>query len=72
MAHSFKLGQPVKWKWGAGWGHGIVRRRFTQRVERTINGSEIIRNATDEEPAYLIEQADGGEVLKSRSEVEAS
>ncbi|MBN8932952.1 MAG: DUF2945 domain-containing protein, partial [Rhizobium pusense] len=43
---------------------------FTEDVERTISGSTIKRKASKDEPAYLIEQEDGGKVLKSRSELE--
>ncbi len=43
--------------------------RFTDRITRTIGGSEITRNATDDDPAYLIEQDDGDQVLKSASEL---
>jgi hypothetical protein len=38
-------------------------------VSRTIARSEITRNASEEEPAYLIEQDDGDHVLKSASEL---
>ena len=54
---------------GSGTGQGKVREVFTERVSRTIRGSEITRNATDDDPAYLIEQDDGDRVLKSHSEL---
>jgi len=38
-------------------------------VERKIKGKEITRNASREEPAYLVKQEDGDEVLKSGSEL---
>ena len=69
MSQRFHIGDSVKWKWGTGWGEGQIRERFTERVTRQINGSDITRNATNDEPAYLIEQADGGRVLKSQSEI---
>ena len=37
---------------------------------RTLGGSEIVRNGSDDDPAYVIEQDDGARVLKLRSEVE--
>ena len=40
------------------------------KVTRTIKGSEITRNGSDDDPAYEIEQDDGTTVLKLRSEVE--
>ena len=69
MRRDIHIGRPVEWTWGAGTGTGRVIERFTDRVTRTIGGSEITRNATADEPAYLIEQADGGLVLKSAGEL---
>jgi Hypervirulence associated proteins TUDOR domain len=42
----------------------------TTKVTRTLGGSEITRNGSDDDPAYVIEQQDGARVLKLRSEVE--
>ena len=42
----------------------------SEKVTRTLGGSEITRNGSDEDPAYVIEQEDGARVLKLRSEVE--
>lgn len=39
-------------------------------MTRTLGGSEITRNGSDDNPALLIEQEDGSRVLKLRSEVE--
>ena len=68
----FSKGDKVKWKWGSGHGTGKVTEKFTSKVTRKISGSEVTRNATDDEPAYLIEQEDGDEVLKSGSEISAA
>lgn len=62
-------GAEVQWNWGAGHPRGVVVERFTEPVTITIKGKDITRNASDEEPAYLIEQADGDQVLKSESEL---
>lgn len=70
MASGYNVGTKVKWKWGQGWGKGKVEERFTEKVTRTIEGNEVTREASDEEPAYLIEQEDEAQVLKSHSEVE--
>ena len=67
-----RKGTRVRWNWGSGEGEGKVAEVHHDRVTRTIAGAEVTRNATREEPAYLIEQEDGGRVLKSRSEVERS
>lgn len=69
MTQKFHIGDEVKWKWSTGWGHGKIVERFTERVTRKIGGSEITRNATSDEPAYLIHQEDGDRVLKSESEI---
>ncbi|NTE87276.1 MULTISPECIES: DUF2945 domain-containing protein [Agrobacterium] len=66
----FRKGTKVQWKWGSGKGEGKVAESFTEDVERKIEGSVIKRKASEEEPAYLIEQEDGGKVLKSHSELE--
>lgn len=70
MSHDYNTGTKVKWKWGNGWGHGEVDERFTEKVTRTIDGSEVTRDASEEEPAYLVVQEDGARVLKSHSELE--
>lgn len=69
MAYDIHIGDKVSWNWGSGTGTGKVTERFTEPVTRTIEGSEIKRNASEDEPAYLIEQDDGGRVLKSASEL---
>lgn len=65
----YKTGTKVKWNWGNGSGIGEITERFTDDVTRTIKGNEVTRNASSDEPAYLIEQDDGDRVLKSHSEV---
>ncbi|WP_308430307.1 DUF2945 domain-containing protein [Devosia pacifica] len=54
---------------GQGEGTGKVVDHFTDKVTRTIKGKEITRNATEDDPAYLIEQDDGDRVLKSHTEL---
>jgi hypothetical protein len=72
MSYDIHIGDEVNWTWGNGTGTGKVTERFTEKVTRTIDGSAITRNATEDEPAYLVEQADGGRVLKSASELTVS
>ncbi len=69
MAYDIHIGDAVEWNWGSGTGRGTVKERFTDQVTKTIAGSEITRNASEPEPAYLIEQDDGDQVLKSASEL---
>jgi len=71
MSQAYNAGTKVKWKWGDGWGRGEVSEVFTSDVTRTIKGTEVKRKASAEDPAYLIEQADGDRVLKGHSELEA-
>ncbi|MGQ3281188.1 MAG: DUF2945 domain-containing protein, partial [Shinella sp.] len=54
---------------GSGTATGKVAESFTEEVERTIKQEKIKRKATKEEPAYLVEQEDGGRALKSHSEL---
>ena len=65
-----KKGDTVTWSWGKGTATGKIDEVFTDKVTRKIKGKEITRNATADEPAYLIEQEDGDRVLKSASEIE--
>jgi hypothetical protein len=41
-------------------------------VTRKIKGAEITRNGDHDNPAYLVEQDDGNEVLKLASELAAA
>ena len=66
----FRKGTKVQWNWGTGKGEGKIAESFTEDVERKIEGSVIKRKASKDEPAYLIEQEDGGRVLKSHSELQ--
>ena len=67
---TISTGDKVRWAWGSGHGEGKVVERFTHEVTRTIKGSEVTRNASEDDPAFLIEQDDGDRVLKSQSELE--
>lgn len=65
----YATGDRVEWDWGDGTASGEIKERFTQDVTRTIKGNEVTRNASVDEPAFMIEQADGTSVLKSVTEV---
>ena len=66
---SYNQGTEVSWEWGSGTATGKVVERYTEKVTKTLKGSEITRDASEDEPAYLIEQDDGDQVLKSQSEL---
>lgn len=70
MTTAFGKGSRVKWNWSGKAAEGKVDEVFRENVTRTIKGSEITRNASSEEPAYLIVQHDGDRVLKSHRELE--
>jgi Hypervirulence associated proteins TUDOR domain len=69
MSDKYAVNTKVEWEWGSGTGQGKIREVFTERVSRTIKGNEVTRNATEDDPACLIEQDDGDRVLKSHSEL---
>lgn len=64
-----RTGSPVSWDWGNGTAEGKVQEIYRQKVTREIKGSDVTRNGTEDNPAYLIEQEDGTKVLKLRSEL---
>jgi hypothetical protein len=62
-------GAQVTWSWGGLTTHGVVRKVFTHRIERTMKGATVTRDADRKNPAYLIEQDDGDSVLKNHNEL---
>ena len=66
---SYSEGTKVEWDWGNGTGTGKVAKVYTQKITLKLQGSEVTRDASDECPAYRIEQEDGDEVLKLHSEL---
>ena len=70
-SNSFQTGRYVKWNWGNGEGKGQIKERFEREVERTLQGTKVTKNGDEDNPAYLIKQEDGDEVLKRGSEIKA-
>ena len=68
--NSFRTSEYVKWSWGNGEGKGQIKERFEEEVSRKLQGSEITKKGDSDNPAYLIEQEDGDQVLKRGSELE--
>ncbi|MFL2778847.1 MAG: DUF2945 domain-containing protein [Paracoccus marcusii] len=64
-----RKGTKVEWDWSGHKATGKITDIFTDDVERTIKGSKISRKASKDDPAYLIEQEDGDQLLKGRSEL---
>jgi hypothetical protein len=69
MKRTFQPGARVRWSRGHTAAEGVIRKSFTHRIERTIKGATMTRNADRKNPAYLIEQDDGDAVLKNHSEL---
>lgn len=69
MSNRFGKGQKVAWNWGSGTATGKIAERFEREVTRKLKGSEITRKGSADNPAYLIKQDDGDEVLKLGSEL---
>ncbi|EMI52246.1 hypervirulence associated TUDOR domain-containing protein [Rhodopirellula sallentina] len=69
MAQKFQVNQYVKWNYGNGTAEGQIKESYKEKVTKTIKGNEVTRNASDDEPAYLVEQEDGDQALKSESEL---
>ncbi|HEY9845577.1 MAG TPA: DUF2945 domain-containing protein [Candidatus Caenarcaniphilales bacterium] len=67
--NSFSKGDKVAWDWGQGQATGEIKEIHKEKVTKKIKGSEITRNGSADNPAYLIEQADGDLVLKLGSEL---
>ncbi|MES2647620.1 MAG: DUF2945 domain-containing protein [Bacteroidota bacterium] len=64
-----KKGDKVHWKWGAGEAEGTIKEKSEKPITRKIKGTEVKRKGSKEEPAYVLEQKDGGQVVKSGSEL---
>lgn len=65
-----RRGTEVRWPWGSGHGTGTVVEVHHDSVTRHLQGAEVTRHGSAEDPAYLIETDDGARVLKLASEVE--
>lgn len=66
----YSEGTSVKWKWGNGYGRGQVQSSFEKKVTRKIDGEEVTRDGSSDNPAYYIHVDDGNNVLKLHSEIE--
>lgn len=69
---AYQQGDKVEWDWGNGTGEGVVEKTYTQKITRTLKGTEVTRNGSDDDPALYIEQEDGDGVLKLSSEVRSA
>ena len=67
-----RKGTQVTWKYGTGTAAGKIESVHKEAVTRTIKGSEIHRNGSADDPAFVIVQDNGNKVLKLQSEVKAA
>lgn len=64
-----KKGDKVHWNWGKSQAEGTIKEKSEKPITKKLKGTEVKRNASKEEPAYIIEQQNGTEVIKSESEL---
>lgn len=64
-----KKGDKVHWKWGKSEAEGVVKEKSEKTITKKIKGTTVKRKADKEEPAYVIKQENGTEVVKSESEL---
>jgi len=68
----YAIGDKVEWQWGQGFADGEIKKVYTSEITKVVQGTEVTRKASEDQPAYLIVQEDGAEVLKAHSEVKKS
>lgn len=64
-----KKGDKVHWNWGKSQAEGIIEEKSEKPITKKLKGTDVKRKASKEEPAYVIKQANGNEVVKSESEL---
>jgi len=67
---SLAPGARVVWVWDGRMVEGVIRKVFTHRLERTFNGSTVTCPCTKRNPAYLIEQDGGRQLLLKHSDLQ--
>jgi len=68
--NNYAEGDEVKWNWGNGSASGKVKSKFTEKTTRKIDGTEVTRDGSEDNPAYYVTVEDGNNVLKLGSELE--
>ncbi len=68
MGRKFHVNQTVRWSWGNGEAEGKIHMVYEQRCHSPGRDKATCQPVSSE-PAYLIEQQNGGRVLKSESEL---
>lgn len=65
----YAVGERVAWHYGWGDAIGVIREKYTHTVTKQMLGFDLTKEATPENPAYLIEQEDGRWTIRSGSEI---
>lgn len=64
-----KKGDQVEWQYGKGQAEGEVTQVQTKDITKKVQGKTVKRKGSRQEPALVIKQDNGKEVVKSASEV---
>ena len=64
-----KKGDNVEWKYGKSKAEGKVAEVSKEDIDKKVQGKNIKRKGSEKEPALVIKQDNGKEVVKSASEV---
>jgi len=70
MSGKLSKNSKVTWQWLGRPIHGVVKEVYDHKVTRNIKGSNITRNGTKENPAYLVESDAGNLALKLGTELQ--
>lgn len=66
---TLKKGDQVEWKYGKSKAAGKVTELHQDDVSKKVQGKTVKRKGSAQEPALVIKQDNGKEVIKSASEV---
>lgn len=66
---AYQPGSRVQWADHGELVQGIIRKVFTHRLERTMNGATVTRPANRRNPAYLIEQECGAQLVLNHNDL---
>lgn len=67
----YAVGSAAQWKWMGRLIDGEVKEIYFEPVAKTIKGKVIKRNASQENPAYLLQSEAGNYALKLHSELQS-
>jgi hypothetical protein len=65
-----KQNDHVGWKWANGIATGVISDVRPEKTEIVSKGARVVRNGTPDDPAIIIKQDNGTEVLKLAHEVQ--